>query len=101
MKKIIHNWAIRQLCSEHGLESRAVDCEKRTINFGFYSLGKMFFRPKHELMVAILVKWFGYRCMEERMHHTWCDGGKSLGESYDRWNTEWEKMLDKNMKKKQ
>ncbi len=67
-KQKYHNWIVKKLTKENGggLSPENVNVEKKTIDFGFYSLNKMFFEPKHDLLVAMLVKWYGYQVVEQR-----------------------------------
>ena len=66
MKKRIEKWAIRKLLNNSGFAPKDINEEKRTINFGLFGLNHAFCEPKHELYLAILLKWYKYKCYEER-----------------------------------
>lgn len=102
MKKLIHNWLIKMLLSKDGLEKEDINTEKRTINLGFYSMGTMFFTPKHNIACALLDKWYGYKFTEIiiKFHSTWCNmNPDKVNDDFlyfnERYNQEKNKVIEK------
>lgn len=63
---MFHNWMIKILLSEGGLDKSYINQEKKTISFGLYSIGKMFFEPKHIFACQVLEKWYDYKFYETK-----------------------------------
>ena len=67
MKKHFENWLIKKLLADSGLKATDINTENRTVDLGLWSFVLCFFEPKHNLLLAMLVKWYGYKCYEQRM----------------------------------
>lgn len=90
------------LLSKDGLETKDINIEKRTIHLGFYSIGTIFFTPKHNIACALLDKWYGYKFTEIRIqfHSTWCNmPPEKVNDDFfyfnERYNEEKNKVIQK------
>jgi hypothetical protein len=62
----LHDWLMRVLLNgNEGLRRSQVNTKLRKINFGvFGSISTAYFEPRHEMALALLVKFYGYECYE-------------------------------------
>ncbi len=69
----IHNWLIKKLIEgDSTLTARDINKEKRTIFLGMWGMSMVFMEPKHKVILAILVKYYKYKCTEMKLEvRTW------------------------------
>ncbi len=67
-KKSIHDLLVRILTKrKDGLDKKHVNTKYRTIDLGLYGFNKLFLSPVSEYSGYLLVRWFGYKCFEQRI----------------------------------
>lgn len=92
MKKRIENWLIKQMLKNSGLSEKGINTTGKIIYLGLYSMAFHFFEPKHKLILCILVKWFDYKCYEERFAiNNWCMNSEQVNEQFKIHNEEFNK----------
>lgn len=66
MKKRFENWLIKKLLDDSSLGKEDINTDKRTVHLGLYGMAKDWFEPKHNLVLAMLIKWHGYTCTQKK-----------------------------------
>lgn len=90
-KNIIHDYLINKLLNNSSLSKEDIDTKSKIINLGLCSIATYFLEPKHNIILCILIRWFGYKLYEKRICITWCDTRERV---YEYWR-EWEGELNK------
>ncbi len=68
MRNKLHTWLLRHLLKgDSAFKEADINRENRTIYLGFYGMNKHFMEAKHDLIVSVLVRWYGYKCFETRL----------------------------------
>jgi hypothetical protein len=64
MKKRIHNWLVKSLLKSGQFSVGEIDRKKKRIFLGLFGITLVFLEPKQRLAIAVLIKWYGYKCYE-------------------------------------
>lgn len=90
MKKRIENWLIKHILKNSGLSEKDINITAKTINLGLYSMALHFCEPKHKLILAILCKYHGYKCVEQRFAiNNWYMGSEEINKQFKIHNDEY------------
>lgn len=97
LKKYFENLIVNQLISGGALAEKDINTKARTLNFGLWAVATYFFSAKDNLLVSILVNWYGYKCFETILfpEMTWCSLQNTdiVNKRFGIWNDELNKKI--------
>lgn len=102
LKKIFEVWLIKKLLSNSGLSEKDIDQERRRIDLGLWAMAKHFFEPRHNIIVYILMKWYGYKCYQSEfvIQATWCNmTQETVNERFSEFNKEFQERCKNKLDK--